>query len=91
MTRGKFVANISAKKILDVGYWWSTLFKYIYEFCKSCANCQKIGGLKTKSLAKSITTILEEPFMKWALHFIGLLKLAGRLTKIYIFWWLQIM
>jgi hypothetical protein len=39
VARGHFVANIIAKKILDVGYWWPTQFKDIHEFCKSCDNC----------------------------------------------------
>jgi hypothetical protein len=34
-----FAANITLKKILDVGYWWPTLFKNIHEFCKSCDKC----------------------------------------------------
>jgi hypothetical protein len=34
-----FAANITLKKILDVGYWWPTLFKDIHEFCKSCDKC----------------------------------------------------
>jgi hypothetical protein len=34
-----FVADITAKKILDASYWWPTLFKDIDEFCKSCDNC----------------------------------------------------
>jgi hypothetical protein len=34
-----FVANVTAKKFLDVGYWWPTLFKYTCEFCRSCDNC----------------------------------------------------
>jgi hypothetical protein len=33
---GHFATYIIAKKILDVGYWWPTLFKDIHDFCKSC-------------------------------------------------------
>jgi hypothetical protein len=77
MEGGHFVANITVKKILDGQYWWSNLFKDTHEFCKSCDNCQKIGGLKTKSL---VTTLLEKPFMKWGLDFIGPIKLTRRLT-----------
>jgi hypothetical protein len=36
-----FAANIIAKKILDAGYWWQTLFEDTHEFCKSCDSCQR--------------------------------------------------
>jgi hypothetical protein len=69
-----FATNIIAKKKLDVKYWWPILFKNTHEFCKSYDNCQKIGGLKTKSLTKLVITILNELFMKWGLNFIGPIK-----------------
>jgi hypothetical protein len=64
MAKGHFVVDITAKKILDAGYWWPILFNGILGFCKSCDAYQKIRGLKTKSLAKLVRTLLEEPFMK---------------------------
>ncbi len=33
VARGDFVANITLKKIMEVGYWWPTLFKDTHEFC----------------------------------------------------------
>jgi hypothetical protein len=78
---GHFAVDITAKKNLDVGYWWLTLFKDIHEFYRSCNNCHIIKGLKTKSLAKLVTKLLEEPFMKWVLDFIGPIKLGGKLTR----------
>jgi hypothetical protein len=60
-----FGVDIIAKKNLDARYWCPTLFKAIHDFYKSFDKCQKIGGLKTKSLAKLVTTLPEEPFMKW--------------------------
>jgi hypothetical protein len=38
VVRRHFVANIIVKKILDVGYWWPTLFKHTHDFCRSCDN-----------------------------------------------------
>jgi hypothetical protein len=71
MVERHFVVDITIKKILDARYQWPTLFKDTHDFCKSCDNYQKIGRLKTKGLAKLVTTFLEEPFMKWGLDFIG--------------------
>jgi hypothetical protein len=56
---GHFVANITTKKILGSSFWWPTLKKYIHEFCKSYDSYQKIRQLKTKSLAKLVTTFLK--------------------------------
>ncbi len=64
MVGGHFTTGIIAKKSLDAGYWWPTIFKDTHEFCKSYDNCQKIR-LKTKSLAKLVITFQKEPFMKW--------------------------
>jgi len=80
VAKGDFVANINAKKILNAGYWWPILFKDTHDFCRSCDNYKKIGGLKTKSLAKLVTTLPDEHFMKWDLDFIGPIKLAKGLT-----------
>jgi CTP:phosphocholine cytidylyltransferase-like protein len=81
MARRHFAANIIVKKILDARYWWPTLFKDTHDFCKSYNSCQKIKGLKIKSLAELVTTLLEVPFMKWGLDFIGPIKLVRKLTR----------
>jgi hypothetical protein len=78
---GHFATNINVKKILHARYWWPILFKDTHDFCKSYDSCKKIGGLKTKSLAKLVITLLKEPFMKWGLDFISTIKLTWRLTS----------
>ena len=54
---GHFVEDIIAQNFFDVSYQWPTLFKDIHEFCRSCDNCQKIGGLKIKKLTKLVKLI----------------------------------
>ncbi len=76
-----FTTNIIAKQILDVNDWWPTLFKDTHEFCRNCDDYHKIRGLKTKKFTKLITTLQEEPFMKWGLNFIGQIKPTWRLTR----------
>jgi hypothetical protein len=80
VARRHFAADITKYFLLDAGYWWLILSKNTREFCRSCDNYKKIGGLKTKSLAKLVTTFPEKPFMKWGLDFMSSIKLAKRLT-----------
>ncbi len=42
MVRGHLITNITAKKILDAGYWWPTLFKDIHKFCRRCEIVNKL-------------------------------------------------
>jgi hypothetical protein len=78
---GHFVVDITAKKILNVGYWWPKLFHDASEFCKSCDACQRAKGLATQSLVKLVTTLPKEPFMKWGLDFVGLIKHVERFAS----------
>ncbi|EPS57933.1 hypothetical protein M569_16885, partial [Genlisea aurea] len=58
------------RKILDAGYWWPSVFKDTWDYCRSCHACQKVGGLSKAVTAKLLTTLPTEPFMKWGLDFI---------------------
>jgi hypothetical protein len=44
---GHFVANIIAKKIFDVGYWWPTLSHDATKYYTSYDACQKARSLIT--------------------------------------------
>jgi hypothetical protein len=72
--RRHFANEITQRKILDVGYWWPTMYRDVHEYYTSCDACQRIGGLTTQSLAKLVTNLLEEPFMKWGFEFVGPIK-----------------
>jgi hypothetical protein len=50
-------------------------------FAKVVTTIKKLGGLKTKNLAKLVTILPKKPFIKWGLDFINLIKLVGRLTR----------
>ncbi len=66
------------RKILDVGYWWPTMYRDVHDYCDAC---QRTWGLAIQSLAKLTTSFLEEPFMKWGLDFVGLIKPTWRYTR----------
>jgi hypothetical protein len=46
----------------------------VNDYCRSCNACQKPRGLVTQSLAKLVTSLPKEPFLKWGLDFVGPIK-----------------
>jgi hypothetical protein len=41
---GHFGGDTTAHKVLIVGYYWPTLFKYAQALCRKCVICQKTFG-----------------------------------------------
>ncbi len=46
----------------------------MHDYYKSCDAYQRIKGLMTQRFTKLITSLPEEPFMKWGLDFMGPIK-----------------
>ena len=68
---GHFGPKWTAKKILDSGFYWETLFKDAYEFCKGCAKCQKIGNFSQRNEMPQIPLLFCEIFYVWGMNFMG--------------------
>ncbi len=80
---GHFFFDIIMKKILDVGYWQLMIIQNVHEYCKTCDQCQQTCNLLMQNLTKLVITLLEKPFQKWGLDFIGLIKPARKLSKLH--------
>lgn len=68
---GHFAGDETARKILLAGYWWPTLHKDSFNYCRQCDVCQRMGK-PTKTGAMPLNPILPlKPFEKWGIDFVG--------------------
>nr|GEV81265.1 copia protein [Tanacetum cinerariifolium] len=49
-TRGHHGANLIAKKLLDVGFFWPTIYRDAHTMIKSCDTCQKQGKISQRDV-----------------------------------------
>jgi len=50
------------------------MYKDVNDYYRSCDACQRTRGLVTQNLAKLVTSLVKEPFMKQRLDFVGPIK-----------------
>ena len=68
---GHFSARKTAYKILQAGFYWPTLFKDCFEFLKTCARCQQLGGITKRNMMPLTPILIIEIFYCWGIDFIG--------------------
>ena len=68
---GHFSARRTSRKILDSGFYWPTLFKDSYDFCRSCDKCQRFGGLGKRHEMPQQPLLFCEIFDVWGIDFMG--------------------
>ena len=62
---GHFGLRKPAEKVLQSGFYWPTLFKDAYEFCKTFPKCQMVGRISKRDMMP-LNPILEiELFDVW--------------------------
>ena len=73
---GHFSVKKTTAKILQCGFYWPTLFKDTYTFCKSCENCQKLGSLSKRNMMPLHSILVIEIFDCWGIDFMGSFPLS---------------
>ncbi|XP_012827660.1 PREDICTED: uncharacterized protein LOC105948946 [Erythranthe guttata] len=61
----------TAAKVLQLGFFWPTLFRDSYEFVKRCDRCQRTGNLSNKSQMPLNNMQEVELFDVWGIDFMG--------------------
>lgn len=68
---GHFGAKRTARKVLECGFYWPSLFRDSYSFCKSCDPCQKTGNISQRNEMPQIPILFCEIFDVWGVDFMG--------------------
>jgi hypothetical protein len=58
-------------KVLKSGFYWPSIFKDAYHFCKSCEKCQKTSNITHKNQMPLMNILVSEIFYVWGIDFIG--------------------
>ena len=68
---GHFGATRTAAKVLQSGFYWSTLFHDAFDFVKTYDRCQRVGNISRRH-ELPLSNIMEvEIFYVWGIDFIG--------------------
>ncbi|MCO5600411.1 hypothetical protein L7F22_054523 [Adiantum nelumboides] len=78
---GHFSGELTARKVLQSGYWWPTLFKDASLFAKGCDECQRYKTTQRKNRMPLHPIKVTQPFQKWGLDFVGPISSAARNTQ----------
>ena len=68
---GHFSTRKIADKILQAGFYWPTFFKDSFEFFKTCARCQQLGGVTKRNMMSLTPILIIEIFDYWGIDFMG--------------------
>ncbi|XP_052299705.1 uncharacterized protein LOC107175370 [Citrus sinensis] len=68
---GHFGPKRTALKVLASSFYWPSLFKDAYLFCKSCDRCQRIGNLGPRNQMPQSPILIVEIFYVWGIDFMG--------------------
>ena len=68
---GHFGARKTAEKVLQCDFYWPTLFKDAYEFCKYCACCQHVGRITKRNMMPLQPILTIKVFDMWSIDFMG--------------------
>ncbi|KAJ9557320.1 hypothetical protein OSB04_011934 [Centaurea solstitialis] len=70
-TGGHFGANLTARKVLESGFYWSTISKDAHTLIKSCDACQRTGNITKRDEMPQKSILVSEIFDVWGIDFMG--------------------
>ncbi|GJR86711.1 reverse transcriptase domain-containing protein [Tanacetum coccineum] len=70
-TGGHYGPNVTAKKVLDLGFYWSTIIKEAHTLVCLCEACQKTGNILKRDEMPLNNIQVCEIFDVWGIDFMG--------------------
>ncbi|GJZ72068.1 reverse transcriptase domain-containing protein [Tanacetum coccineum] len=70
-TRGHHGANLTAKKVFDVGFFWPTIYRDAHTMIKSCDTYQRQGKISQRDKMPQNAIQVCEIFDVWGIDFMG--------------------
>ena len=68
---GHFVGDKTTQKILQLGFYWPTIFKDCFEWVKHCDACQKMGNISRRNKMPLQGILVVQIFYVWGIDFTG--------------------
>ncbi|GJU06934.1 reverse transcriptase domain-containing protein [Tanacetum coccineum] len=70
-TGGHHGANLTARRVFDVGFFWPTIYKDAHELVKNCDSCQRQGKISQRDEMPQNSIQVCEIFDVWGIDFMG--------------------
>ena len=68
---GHFGPKRTAARVLECGFFWPSIFRDAYVFCKACDRCQRTGNITSKNDMPQVPILVVEIFDVWGIDFMG--------------------
>jgi hypothetical protein len=81
---GHFATKSIAFEILRTRYYWPFILKYSFKFTRACDKCQNFARKEQFSAMPLQHFLLDFPFSKWALDFVGTINPPSSIGHMFI-------
>ncbi|CAN6484019.1 unnamed protein product [Victoria cruziana] len=68
---GHYSGKKTAAKVLQSGFFWPTLHRDAYMFCKQCLRCQQMGSISRRDSMPMTPILVVDVFDVWGIDFMG--------------------
>ncbi|CAN6465456.1 unnamed protein product [Victoria cruziana] len=68
---GHYSGKKTAAKVLQSRFFWPTLYKDAYMFCKHCLRCQQMGSISRRDSMPMTPILVVDVFDVWGIDFMG--------------------